>query len=270
MSAPPLFHLHRGETCLIVNIPHAGTYLPPEIADRLSPAGRAYVDADFHVDRLYDFAASLGATVLTATHSRTVVDLNRPPDGEKLYPGQAETGLCPTETFAGHALYASCPPDGEEIATRRQIYWVPYHAALAAEIDRVRARHGVAHLLDGHSIHGRIPRLFAGELPDLNLGTNGGTSAGDAVTARAVAALASSPFTHVLNGRFKGGYITRHYGAPGQGVHALQLEMAWRAYLPPLDPEAPDFRPPAFDAARAAPLVGVLQQLVTALSSPIT
>lgn len=267
MTAPPLFRLHQGESCLIVSIPHAGTYVPPDIAARLTPAGRACVDADFHVDRLYGFAAGLGATVLAATHSRTVADLNRPPDGARLYPGQAETGLCPTETFAGAALYAGAPPDAAEIATRRETYWAPYHAALRAEIDRVRARHGVAHLLDGHSIHGRIPRLFAGELPDLNLGTNDGASAGAAITARAMAVLAAARFSHVLNGRFKGGYITRHYGAPGQGVHALQLEMAWRAYLPPLEPTAPGFTPPAYDPARAAPLIDLLRQLVGALSS---
>ncbi len=256
-----LFTHQAGRAKLLVSIPHAGTILPQDIAARLTPIGRAVPDTDWHVDRLYAFLADQDVTVLTATHSRYVVDLNRGPDGRALYPGQAETGICPTETFAGEPLYGEAPPDAAEIEARVAAYWRPYHDALAGEIARLRDRHGAVHVLDAHSIHGRIPRLFDGALPDLNVGTNDGASSGDALSARVVAAVAGQGFDHVLNGRFKGGYITRHYGAPHQGVHVVQLEMAWRAYLDEAEPRH-------FDATRAAPLTGVLRRVVAAMAGP--
>ena len=259
MTAPALFTRQAGASPLLVSIPHAGTYLPPEIAARLTAAGRAVMDTDWHVDRLYGFLDGQDVTVLTASHSRYVVDLNRTPDGRALYPGQAETGICPTETFAGEPIYAGPAPDAAEIAARVATYWQPYHAALRAEIGRLHALNGVVHVLDGHSIHGTIPRLFEGALPDLNVGTNDGASAGVALTARVVEALGGQGFSHVVNGRFKGGAITRHYGAPAQGVHVVQLEMAWRAYLDEAAPQsyAPD---------RAAPLVAVLRRVTDAMA----
>jgi N-formylglutamate deformylase len=252
---PPVFTLREGGSRLLVSIPHAGTYVPPGIARALTPAGLAVADTDWHVDRLYGFLAALDATVLVATHSRYVVDLNRGPGGEKLYPGQVETAICPAETFAGEALYEAGGPD---VAARVAQYWQPYHAALAGQIGRLRGLHGAVHVLDAHSIHGVIPRLFAGALPDLNLGTHDGASAGAALTARVAAALPGHGFSHVVNGRFKGGYITRHYGAPAQGVHVLQLELAWRSYLD-------EARPSMWDAARAAKLIGVLRGVADAL-----
>ena len=259
MTAPAIFTHQAGRSPLLVSIPHAGTYVPPEIGTRFSPAGRDVPDTDWHVDKLYGFLAAQDVTMLTATHSRYVVDLNRAPNGVLLYPGQAETGICPTETFAGAPIYDAAPPDAAETAARVATYWQPYHAALRAEIDRLRTLHGVVHVLDGHSIHGTIPRLFAGDLPDLNVGTNGGASAGTALTKRVLAALSGQGFTHVLNGRFKGGAITRSYGAPALGVHVVQLEMAWRAYL---DEAAPTH----FVPARAAPLVDVLRRVTTAMA----
>jgi N-formylglutamate deformylase len=224
----------------------------------LTPLGRSVPDTDWHVDRLYGFLAELDVTVLTATHSRFVVDLNRSPAGGLLYPGQAETGICPTETFAGEPIYAAGPPGASEAARRVAQYWQPYHDALRREIDRVRSRHGVVRLLDGHSIHGTIPRLFDGALPDLNLGTFDGAAAEPGLAARVMAAMADGGFSTILNGRFKGGYITRHYGAPQDRVHALQLEMAWRAYI---DEAAPrEYLP-----ARAAPLIAVLRRVVDTL-----
>ncbi len=255
MTAPPLFTLREGGSRLLVNIPHAGIYLPPDVAAGLTPVGRDIPDTDWHVDRLYGFLEALDVTVLTATHSRYVADLNRGPGGEKLYPGQAETGICPTETFAGEPLYSGAKPD---VAARVACYWQPYHDALAAQIGRLRGLHGAVHVLDGHSIHGRIPRLFEGALPDLNLGTNDGASAGAALTARVAASLVGHGFDHVVNGRFKGGYITRHYGAPQDGVHVLQLEMAWRAYVD-------EARPREYVAARAAPLIAVLRRVADTL-----
>jgi N-formylglutamate deformylase len=261
MTAPPLFRLHEGQSHLVVSVPHAGTYLPPHIAARLTAAGRATIDTDWHVDTLYDFVPALDATLIVATHSRIVVDLNRPPDGALLYPGQAETGLCPTETFSGVALYEGAPPDPQEIRQRRERYWQPYHAALEAALHRVRARQGHARLLDAHSIAPRLPRLFGGTLPDLNFGTHDGRACTPALAARVFAA-AEGRFSRVMNGRFKGGYITRHYGRPADGIDAVQLELSWSTYMDP--PE--EGRTPEYDPARAASLREILQRVVAELS----
>jgi N-formylglutamate deformylase len=243
---------------LVVSVPHAGTFLPDDLAAGLNPLGRAVADTDWFVDRLYDFAPALGATLLVATHSRTVADLNRSPDGGALYPGQAETGFCPTESFDGAPLYDGPPPDAAQRATRRARVWQPYHDALSGQLARVRALHGRVVLLDAHSIRGAIPRLFPGRLPDLNYGTNGGVSCTPGLAARAMAATAGSGFSQVLDGRFRGGHITRHYGDPARGVQAIQLELAQSTYM---DEDAA----PRWDPARAAPLVAALRSLVREL-----
>ncbi len=252
------YSLHRGQGRLVISIPHAGTILPPDIAARLNGVGRAVVDTDWHVDALYAFAAEMGATVLTATHARTVVDLNRNPAGGALYPGQAETTVCPTESFDGAKLYDGDGPDDGEIARRVAAYWQPYHRTLAAELDRIRALHGRARLLDAHSIRATIPRLFDGRLPDLNFGTNGGAAALPALAARAMEATAPHGFTQILDGRFRGGHITRFYGRPEEGVDAIQLELAQTTYLD-------EAHPNPFDPARAAPLIAALRALVGVL-----
>jgi N-formylglutamate amidohydrolase len=254
--------LARGDTPLLVDVPHAGVLLPDELAARLTPGARAVPDTDWHVEKLYAFAAAAGATLMAATHSRYVVDLNRDPSGAVLYSGADNTELCPTRTFAGEPIYAGgAVPDGDEIARRRRLYFAPYHAALATEIARIRGRHGFAVVLDGHSIVSAAPRFFAGRLPDLNLGTADAASCAPALEHLATGVLANAGgFTHVVNGRFKGGYVTRHYGRPGDGVHALQLEVAQACYMD----EAPPYR---FAAARAAPLVALLRRLVAALSA---
>jgi N-formylglutamate deformylase len=260
MTAPPLFHLHQGDGPLVISIPHAGTYIPDHIAAELTPAGRALIDTDWHVDRLYDSARELHVTLIVATHSRTVVDLNRGPGGERLYPGQAETGICPTETFAGLPLYDRDPPDNEALAHRIATYWQPYHDVLRDALHRVRFQHGTARLLDAHSIRSEVPRLFADILPDLNFGTNNGAACTAALADRAVATTAGTEFTQALNGRFRGGYITRHYGCPAEGIDAIQLELAQRTYMN-------EAAPGPYDAAQAAPLVAVLRRLVTELLS---
>jgi N-formylglutamate amidohydrolase len=252
--------LVRGDTPLVIDVPHAGTHVPPALAQRLTPAARAVPDTDWHVEKLYAFARDAGVTLLVATHSRYVVDLNRNPSGIALYPGADNTELCPTRTFASEPVYSdSRGPDAREIAARRSEYFDPYHAQLAAEVERVRARHGYAILLDGHSIRSEVPRFFAGRLPDLNLGTADGASCAPAVQEAVDAVLVgAAAFTSVVNGRFKGGYVTRHYGDPAHGVHALQLEIAQACYM--------DEDPPyAWDAHRAAPLVVVLENLIAAL-----
>ena len=260
-----MFYLHEGTGRLVVSVPHAGTYIPPEIAAEMTPIGRAAIDTDWHVDSLYGFLKERDATFIVATHSRNVVDLNRPPDGGKLYPGQAETGICPTETFDGDPLYIGNPPGPAARVRRVQTYWQPYHAALTAALARTRAVHGHAHLLDAHSIRTYVPRLFEGALPDLNFGTNDGAACTPSLAARVVQTAAGRGFSHVLNGRFKGGYITRHYGRPADGVNAMQLELAQSTYM---DDSAAASNAPQFDAPRAAPLIEVLHAVVAELSRP--
>lgn len=256
-----LFECARGDSPLIVDVPHAGTYVPPPLAARLTPAARTQPDADWHVEKLFAFAREVRATLFFATHSRYVVDLNRDPSGVALYPGADNTELCPTRTFANEAIYvAGEVPGGDEIHARRAEYFDPYHAALSAEVERIRARHGHAVLLDAHSIRCEVPRFFAGRLPDLNLGTADGAScAPQAQTAAALVLAAATGFSSVVNGRFKGGYVTRHYGQPARHVHALQLETAQACYMA----ETPPYR---WDPARAAALIAVLERLVAALA----
>jgi len=263
MSGPmKLFALDCGESPLIVDIPHAGTHVPVDLAARLTPAARALPDTDWHVEKLFSFALKLGVTMLVATHSRYVVDLNRDPGGRALYPGADNTELVPTRTFANEPIYLPADePDAAGITQRRTEYFTPYHAVLAAEIERVLARHGYAILLDAHSIRREVPRFFAGRLPDLNLGTvDGASCAPEFHHAAALAISRSNAFSSVVNGRFKGGFITRHYGVPDHRVHALQLEQAQACYMD----ESPPY---PWDANRAAPLVGVLEALVEVLLS---
>lgn len=232
-TTEPPFRFRRGTRPLLISMPHVGTHVPPSIAARLSDEARHVPDTDWHLERLYDFADELGASVLVATHSRYVVDLNRPPDGASLYPGQSVTGLCPVDTFDDTALYpAGDVPDAAEIAERRDAIWQPYHRQLADELMRIKAEHGIAMLWDAHSIRSVLPRFFEGKLPDLNLGTAQGASCDRAVAEALLGIAKQAPgFTSVLNGRFTGGYITRHHGRPSQGVHAVQLEMTQCSYM---------------------------------------
>lgn len=241
-----LYRLTPGTSRLLVSIPHAGTYVPPAIAGRMTQAARTLPDTDWHVDRLYDFLVDIGATVLVATHSRYVVDLNRPADGSALYPGLGGTGLCPVETFAGDPVWLpQSAPAAVEIADRVARYWQPYHACLRAELEKLRLRHGAVVLWDAHSIRSQVPRLFAGDLPALNLGTNDGRSCDPELAARLLGCALGVPHcTAVLDGRFKGGYITRAYGDPASGINAVQLELAQRCYM---DESSLEYLP---DAAR--------------------
>lgn len=226
------FKLHRGSAPLLVSMPHIGTEIPPELRAGYVPRALATEDADWHLAQLYDFAGELGASVLQPRIARYVIDLNRPPDDTPMYPGASNTELCPTRFFNGDALHAAEGPGKAEQARRRAQYWQPYHDALAAELARLKSAHGFVLLWDAHSIRAEIPWLFEGVLPDLNIGTAGGASADDSITAAVSAAAGRHPrFTQAVNGRFKGGYITRHYGKPAQKVHAVQLEMAQRLYM---------------------------------------
>lgn len=245
-----IFRFHSGKTPLLVSIPHCGVHVPADIDSRLIPEARILADTDWHVERLYDFAAAMGAGVIAATHSRYVIDLNRPPDGAALYPGADNTELCPTTSFAREPLYGpGDAPENDEIDRRIETFWRPYHDRLAAEIDRLRSTHGVALLFDAHSIRGEVPRFFAGRLADFNLGTAGGGSADGTLAERLLAVCGKADaYSSVLNGRFTGGYITRRYGKPANAVHAIQLELSQSTYM---DEEPPfDYRPDLADAVR--------------------
>ncbi|OAN56681.1 N-formylglutamate deformylase [Sphingobium sp. TCM1] len=254
--------IHRGAAPLVIGLPHAGTDIPAELEDGFLSPWLARKDADWWVDRLYGFAADMGATLVRTRMSRSVIDVNRDPSGRSLYPGQATTELCPTTTFAGEALYRDVVPDAGEIARRRECWFDPYHAALAGELDRLRAIHGKVVLYDAHSIVSHVPRLFDGELPVFNIGTDGGATCAPALKAAVVAAVQSTGRSHVLNGRFRGGWTTRHYGRPAEGIHAIQMEVAMRAYL--TEPEYPsaDNWPPPYEPQ--TPLIRDLKTIMAA------
>lgn len=256
--------VRRGDMPMIIAFPHTGSGIPEDLERQFSSGWLARKDADWWVDQLYDFAADLGATTIHSSVSRSVIDVNRDPSGVSLYPGQATTGPCPTTTFDGEALYRGPAPAADEIIWRREQFFDPYHAAIEAEIDRLRERHGRVVLYDAHSIRSHIPRLFDGLLPQFNIGTNGGVSC-DPVLATTVAAVcAASGFDHVLDGRFRGGWTTRHYGQPSAGVHAIQLELAICGYMD--EPAIPDpvNWPLPFDRSRAADIVPTLTEIVKA------
>ncbi|WP_042300317.1 N-formylglutamate deformylase [Paraburkholderia kururiensis] len=253
-----LYTLERGNAPLLISIPHLGTTIPAPLRGRYTDTALTLADTDWHLDRLYAFAAALGATVLGATVSRYVIDLNRPPNDESLYPGQTTTGLCPGQTFRGEPLYRDgCEPDAQEKGRRVVEYWQPYHAALAAELARLRERHAHVLLWEAHSIASVLPRLFDGKLPDLNIGTQDGRTVAPSVQRAIEREAAASPHTWVANGRFKGGYITRAFGNPSGGVHAVQLEMCQSTYMS-------ETHPFAYEPARAAAVQGTVRAMVDA------
>ena len=243
-----------GRSALLVSMPHTGTHVPPEIKKRLTPAALALPDTDWHLERLYDFLDELGASVLVATHSRYVIDLNRPPDNANLYPGKDTTPLVPIDTFHKEPLYRSGEePKESEIAERVERYWKPYHAKLSEALAEVKDQHGYALLWDAHSIFSVVPRFFEGTLTELNLGTADGRACDPGIGEGLMTKV--SGYSAVLNGRFKGGYITRRYGAPAGGVHAVQLELSEATYME----ETPPFR---FDEERARRLRPQLRALL--------
>ncbi len=253
-----VFNHYDGTLPLVISVPHDGVHIPEDIRTRMTSIGASVPDTDWHVAELYDFARDLGASMLVANYSRYVVDLNRSDSDDILYPGQVATGLCPEQTFAGDDIYENGGVSDDERSARIQQYWRPYHEQLAAMLQAKREEHGFALLWDAHSIPSVVPRLFDGELPELNIGTNDGRSCDAARQEKVIAAAGSCPFSVVVNGRFKGGYITRHYGNPGSQVHAVQLEVAQRAYM--------DEASTVFDVARATRLRETLQRMLSAFS----
>ena len=251
------YSLHQGCTPLLVSLPHVGTVIPAHLQPLLVGRALALEDTDWHLATVYDFARTLGASVLVPRHSRYLIDLNRPPENAPMYPGVNNTELCPTRFFSGDALYQDgCAPTEAQVLQRRATYWQPYHDALAAELARLKSQHGHALLWDGHSIQSQLPWLFDGQLPDLNMGTANGSSCAPSLRSALMAVLAGQThFSHVTDGRFKGGYITRHYGRPDDGVHAVQLEKCWSTYMA----EVPPWQ---LDPARQAKLTPVLLRLL--------
>jgi N-formylglutamate deformylase len=251
--------LHRGTKPLLLSLPHVGTHIPVELRPQFVERALAVEDTDWHLEAVYDFARALGASVIVPRHSRYVVDLNRPPENTPMYPGANNTELCPTRFFTGEPLYRQGrAPGDDEVAWRVQAYWRPYHEALAAELQRLRAVHGHALLWEGHSIRSELPWLFEGRLPDLNLGTVNGVSCAPSLRGALQQLLdAQDRYTQVIDGRFKGGYITRRYGRPAERVHAVQLEMCWSTYMA-------ESAPYTLDPARVAVLRPLLQALLQA------
>lgn len=258
--------IRRGAAPIIVSLPHTGTAIPEPYRKGLVSMWLARRDCDWWIERLYDFAADLDATVVRTDISRTVIDVNRDPSGVSLYPGKATTELCPTTTFDGDPLYEpGAEPDASSIAERRTAYFDPYHAALSEQVSRLKQQHGRIVLYDCHSIRSVIPRLFDGQLPDFNIGTNDGRSADAKLVARIEQICDATAFSRVTNGRFKGGHITRSFGKPEAGVHAVQMELACRSYM--IDPEAPISEanwPSPYDPAFAAPMRAALASILQA------
>lgn len=259
MTTP--FHFKAGHAPLLISMPHVGTLLPTEIAATMDPVAQQKADTDWHLPLLYNMAEQLGASIITAKYSRYVIDLNRPMEDSNLYPGQDTTGLCPVDTFAKQPLYPNgYVLDKELIASRIESYWQPYHRQLGAELERLKALHGKVVLWDAHSIASVVPRFFEGRLPDFNFGTADDKSCAHELQLclkQTISNSLNAGFSHVFNGRFKGGYITRHYGQPGKNIHAVQLEMSQRIYM---DERAPyDYLPD-----RAAEVQPLLHELLTA------
>jgi N-formylglutamate deformylase len=255
-----VYWLHKGTGPLLISFPHVGTQIPPQQRARYTERALQVEDTDWFLDRLFAFAEPLGASLLVPVHSRYLVDLNRPSDNQPMYPGRNNTELCPTRHFTGEPIYREGQaPDEAEIRRRVFAYWQPYHDALQDELGRLKARHGHAVLFDAHSIKSELPWLFDGTLPHMNLGTVGGASCAGALRERVQAVFAAqATYTHVLDGRFQGGHITRSYGHPADGVHAVQLEMCWRAYMD----ETPPYR---WNEERADEVTPLLRRLVQAL-----
>ncbi|TCG01036.1 N-formylglutamate deformylase [Paraburkholderia strydomiana] len=258
-----IFSVSRGEAPLLISIPHLGSIIPGSLRSDYTDIALTVADTDWHLDRLYNFASELGATVLQAQVSRYVIDLNRPPSDESLYPGQTTTGLFPEQTFRGEPIYREGRVlDATEKARRLNDYWHPYHNAIEQELGRLRDQHRNVLLWEAHSIASVLPRLFDGKLPDLNFGTQDGRTANEAVLRAATDVAGESSYTWIANGRFKGGYITRRFGAPQNGIHALQLEMCQSIYMN-------ESHPFNYEPRRASALQPTLHAMVGAALSAV-
>ena len=248
------YSFYEGTAPLLISVPHDGRQVPASLQARMTREAREIPDTDWHVARLYDFARDLGAHLLVANYSRYVIDLNRPTSDESLYPGQLATGLCPLQTFAGDDIYRTGKLTAREIADRVAAYWQPYHQRIRDTLDAIHATHGYAVIWDAHSIVSRVPRLFNGELPELNVGTYGGRSCTKPLESALFEVASGSTYSAVLNGRFQGGFITRHYSDIAKRIHAVQLEIAQRAYMDEVSQD--------YDTEKASRLRVTLRQMI--------
>lgn len=251
--------IKKGTSPIVLGLPHTGTFVPDDIAAKLNDNGRKLADTDWHIGQLYDGLLE-GATAVRANFHRYVIDANRDPEGVSLYPGQNTTDLVPLTDFDGLDIWET-PPTDAEIAHRLATFHTRYHDALSRELDRVHATHGYAILFDCHSIRSRIPFLFDGPLPIFNIGTNSGVTCDPRIEHLVTDIAKSSGHETVLNARFKGGWTTRRYGTPSSGYHAIQLEIAQRAYL---TTEVP---PWLYDPKKSEGLRDVLRPILKALSN---
>ncbi len=258
-----VFDFRKGSIPLLVSVPHDGRLLAPGQEERMTEAALALPDTDWHVRKLYSFAADLGASIIAANYSRYVVDLNRPASDEPLYENQLAIGICPRMTFAEQDIYLhGDSPDDKEKQKRIERYWKPYHEKISATLDDLRKRFGYALLWDAHSIASRVPSLFDGVLPDLNIGTDNGQSCAPPMRDAVASVAESSPYSSVIDGRFRGGYITRNYGKPEKGIHAVQLELAQCNYM--------DEKNLGYDAGRAVRLVETITSMLQAFMDAAT
>jgi N-formylglutamate deformylase len=254
-----IYTLERGAAPLLISVPHRGTRIPEALAEEMTPAALRVDDCDWHLERLYAFAREMGASILLPEYARYVIDLNRPPDDANLYPGRDTTGLCPVDTFDKEPLYLpGHAPSREQIDARRALYWQPYHDALATELAALRHAHGRVLLWEAHSIRSVVPRFFDGRLPEFNFGTADGASAAAGLAERLAGIVdRDGRYSSVANGRFKGGYITRRYGDPASGIHAVQLELTQATYMQ-------ESSPYVYDEARASEVQPLLRELLAA------
>ncbi len=255
---PAIFKSRQGQSPLLISFPHDGIVFPAAMKTGLSEYGLANTDCDWFISKLYGFVEAMDCSYLKPDYSRYVVDLNRSSEGGLLYPGKTETGICPLRTFDDRPIYKKgAGPGEEEIQARIASYWRPCHEHINNELARIKVIHGYALLWDAHSIRAEVPQLFDGVLPDLNFGTNDGLSCEKQMTDKLMSlAIEHSNYSVVLNGRFKGGYITRHYGDPDNGIHTIQLEISQAAYLS-------SSIPPRIDNEKAKSLSGLLERLTT-------
>lgn len=257
-----LYHYIPGSLPIILSIPHAGTYVPNHLLQRFSTSARQLPDTDWHLEQLYSFAKEMSIHLLIATHSRYVIDLNRSSDGQSLYPGRFTTSLCPTTLFDGQPIYQEgMEPRQEEIQNRITTYWLPYHNKLQSLIHKLKNKNRII-LFDAHSIRSQVPSLFDGKLPSINLGTADGQSAHEELTNKVFAYCKNTNYSTVLNGRFKGGYITRHYGNPAENIDAIQLEFTQLNYMS-------ESFPFTYDIAKAKQCQRMLSEIMALLISSI-
>jgi len=236
-------------------MPHNGVEIPEAISKNMTKVATNVVDTDWFMDKLYSFAVDKGCGIINPNFSRYVIDLNRDPDEKELYPGADNTNLCPTSQFDYSSIYfEDGKPSKSEIAHRVDAYWSPYHQCITQELNRLRKKFGMAFLFDAHSIASNVPRFFDGKLTDFNFGTNAEKSCSNYVLSDIQEKVNLEPFSSVYNGRFKGGYITRHYGDPENNIHTLQLELSQSTYL--------NETSKLWDDAKAAKVVPKLNNLI--------